>query len=75
MVAAFMMYAAWQHNPQGEIHSDGAIDWSNWLLIGFSWFLPVFIVSGLFGLLVIRFFRQDTTNIEEQNKSRHSNPH
>ncbi|OYV05054.1 MAG: hypothetical protein CFE26_13605 [Verrucomicrobiales bacterium VVV1] len=57
LVAAFMMNAAWRHNSHGEIHSDGAVDWSYWLLIGFSGFLPVFVVSGLLGLVVIRFLR------------------
>ncbi len=58
LVAAFMMNAAWQHNPQGEIHSEGFIDWGYWLLIGFTWFLPVFIVTGLVGLLFSWLLRQ-----------------
>ena len=61
LVAALMMSVAWQHNSQGEIHSDGVIDWNYWLLIGFSWFLPVFIISGLFGWLIVRLLRQDPT--------------
>ena len=61
LAAAFMMSAAWDHNSQGEIHSDGVIDWSYWLLIGFSWFLPVFLVSGLFGALMTRFSRHAPT--------------
>lgn len=36
-VGAFMMYAAWQHNPQGSIHDEGGVDWGYWLLIGASW--------------------------------------
>lgn len=42
--AVLMMQIAWEHNPQGEIHLNGNIDWSYLLLIGFSWFLPAFIV-------------------------------
>jgi hypothetical protein len=39
-----MMLAAWQHNPQGEIHnSETGIAWSYWLLIGASWFA---VISG-----------------------------
>ena len=38
-----MMYAAWQHNPQGEFHelaADGTtiVHWFDWLLVGGSWF-------------------------------------
>lgn len=51
-LAFFSMYAAYQHNPQGEIHQNGSIDWSYWLLIGFSWvFLPLlvaFILSAIY---------------------------
>jgi len=46
-VAAFMMRAAWAHNPQGEIHSEGEIDWAYWCLIGASWFVSTTLVSGL----------------------------
>jgi len=51
--AVFVMNAAWEHNSQGEIHVDGVINWSYWLLIGFSWFLPIFICSLLVGWLVV----------------------
>ena len=50
--AAFMMASAWTHNSQGEIHLDGMIDWSYWLLIGVSWFMPVFAASFLVGILM-----------------------
>ena len=53
-IAGFMMNAAWQHNAQGEIHIDGVIDWGYWLLIGFSWFLPVFVVSCLASMLFLQ---------------------
>jgi len=54
LVAAFMMNAAWQHNPQGEIHINGVIDWGYWLLIGFSWFVPVFAISVTLSFLILR---------------------
>jgi hypothetical protein len=39
-----MMWAAWEHNPQGEIHDvERGIAWSYWLLIGASWFA---LISG-----------------------------
>jgi len=65
LAAAFMMDAAWQHNSQGEIHLGGTIDWSYWLLIGASWFLPVFMVSCLFGLLVVGLLRRARPKLED----------
>jgi hypothetical protein len=44
---AVMMYIAWDHNAQSEIHSPGNIEWGYWLLIGFSWFFPVFVLVAL----------------------------
>lgn len=35
--AAFLMYAAWGHNPQGEFHEtdgSGTIHWLSWLPVG-----------------------------------------
>ena len=50
-VAAFVMYAAWQHNPQGEFHEMGVdgtetIHWGWWGLIGLSWSWPLFLLGG-----------------------------
>jgi len=45
MVAASMMYVAWDHNPQGEFHEldgSGTIHWLSWLPIGGVWFGVVF---------------------------------
>lgn len=50
-VAAFMMSVAWNHNPQGEFHLDGVIQWRPWLLVGVSWFVPVATCMG--GLLCV----------------------
>ena len=44
---AITMYIAWDHNAQSEIHSPGNIDWGYWLLIGFSYFIPVFALAAL----------------------------
>jgi hypothetical protein len=43
-IAAFAMYAAWQHNPQGEFHSVSGIEWKAWLGLGLFWFLGVLFV-------------------------------
>ncbi len=59
LVAAFMMKAAWQHNAQGEIHMDGAVDWGYWLLIGGSWFVPVSIITGALLSLILRPWRNE----------------
>ena len=58
LVAAFMMFVAWEHNPQGAFHEgrlDGtvAIHWGDWGLIGLSWLLPVAGVPLLVGALVL----------------------
>lgn len=42
-----MMYVAWQHNAQGEIHARTTVYWLYWFGIGLSWFVPVTLVSGL----------------------------
>lgn len=41
VVAALMMYVAWEHNPQGEFHDETGIHWFYWLGIGFSWFATI----------------------------------
>jgi len=37
----FMMYIAWQHNPQQEFHTENLIHWNNLIPIGLSWFIAV----------------------------------
>lgn len=35
MLGALVMWAAWLHNPQCEIHcAEQGIDWAYWLLLG-----------------------------------------
>ncbi len=50
-VAALMMHAAWDHNPQCEIHCNGEIHWGYWVGIGFSWLVAVgvgfFLIFGV----------------------------
>jgi len=48
LAGAAMMYVAWQHNPQCEIHcQELGIAWGNWLTIGASWAIPVAIIFWL----------------------------
>lgn len=60
IVAALVMWIAWEHNAQGEIHNEETgIDWAYWFLIGASWFvvisgIPVFVSLLLW--LGLRFF-------------------
>jgi len=50
-VGAVTMYAAWDHNPAGEIHGGGVIHWGHWLSIGALWFIAaailIFFVFGI----------------------------
>ena len=41
IVAAVIMYIAWDHNAQGEIHNEFGISWGYWFRLGLSWFVPV----------------------------------
>ena len=39
--ALFAISAAWQHNPQNEIHGPAGVSWRYWLLIGVTWVIPI----------------------------------
>lgn len=56
VVAALVMYIAWDHNAQGEIHNESGVGWSYWLLMGLGWFVPVagslsLVLGGLLALV------------------------
>ena len=52
LTAIFIMFLAWNHNSQCEIHCEGVINWGYWLTLGVSGFVPVFLLSMLiFGLI------------------------
>lgn len=57
VAAGLMMYVAWQHNAQGEVHEESGVHWLYWLGIGVSWLvvvsLPIALGTGV-GLSVIR---------------------
>jgi hypothetical protein len=42
MVGGFMMYVAWQHNPQGSFHDYSGIHWVAWFTVGLPWFFAAF---------------------------------
>jgi hypothetical protein len=41
------MYIAWQHNPNGEFHDAGVVQWGAWLAVGLFWLVPVGAVTTL----------------------------
>jgi hypothetical protein len=47
---AFAMYAAWQHNPQGEFHDETGVHWIDWLSIGGFWVAAIAGVPWLFAI-------------------------
>ena len=47
-----MMTLAWQHNPQGEIHSEKGINFAYLLLIGTSWFVMAFLLVFILDVIV-----------------------
>jgi hypothetical protein len=51
-----MMYIAWVHNAQGEIHDDFGVSWACWLLLGFGWFVPVTLVASLISGSMLALF-------------------
>ena len=56
IVSILMMNVAWKHNSQGEIHSEGVIDFSYWVLIGMTWFIMTFIVIFILIFIVKKIF-------------------
>ena len=57
VVAALPMYMAWDHNPQGEFHEDGHIHWRHWLLLGFVYGFPMWLVSAAVAAAVLDAWR------------------
>lgn len=60
-LAALAMFAAWEHNPQGEFHELAAegttiIHWTGWLLIGAGWFV-VGAGTCCLGMMIVAAFR------------------
>jgi heme/copper-type cytochrome/quinol oxidase subunit 2 len=55
VVAAVMMYIAWDHNPQLAFHEDGMIHWGAWLTIGVAWFVAIAGIPSIIVLTAITF--------------------
>ena len=63
-VQIVMMYISWKHNSQCEIHCSEPVnngytlingiyvDFDYWFLIGFSWFIPTFIIIFLLTFII-----------------------
>ena len=52
LVAAAMMYIAWDHNSQGEIHDETGIHWGYWLFLGSTWFIATGVVPSVLTALL-----------------------
>jgi uncharacterized membrane protein len=48
ILAFFMMYLAWEHNTQYEIHDGETIYFGYWITLGISWFILTFLVVFIF---------------------------
>jgi len=65
VAAGLMMYVAWQHNAQGEVHDQRCVHWLYWVGIGVSWLvvvaLPIALATGV-GLSVVRWIQGGPPN-------------
>ncbi|PCJ30313.1 MAG: hypothetical protein COA99_18260 [Moraxellaceae bacterium] len=57
--AILMMFIAWSHNSQDEIHRNGVVDWAYLLTIGNSWFAPVFLIVAAIMLSLRAYSNRD----------------
>ncbi len=57
LVAAAMMYIAWGHNSQGEIHDEAGIYWGYWFFLGGTWFIAIGVVPSVFASLIFYLSR------------------
>ena len=58
VAAGLMMYVAWQHNAQGEIHEESGVHWLYWLGIGLSWLIVVGVPMALGAVGVLSVVRR-----------------
>jgi len=61
LIAAIMMFVAWQHNPQGVIFDQAGVHWKYWMVLGCFWFALAFLVIFLPFLMlkIIVYYRQN----------------
>ena len=52
IVSFFMMYVAWEHNPQCEFHCEETIHFKSLIIVGLLWFVVGFIST----LIISRIF-------------------
>lgn len=53
LVAAVVLSAAWEHNPQGEFHELGVVHWDSVLWLVGSWFVVFALAVALIARLLI----------------------
>ena len=61
ILALFMMYIAWEHNPQYEIHEKEVIDFWYLIAIGISWFLLAFVVVFI-SMIMVKYLINKSTD-------------
>jgi len=64
-VSILMVYVAWQHNPQGEFHGEGYVNWLDIGLLGGSWFSVITITVGAI-LLAITYIGSRLVNSDSK---------
>lgn len=69
VVAALMLYVAWQHNPQGEFHEAGIVHWGSWLSIGAVWFVPCGAPVALLARLVLAAFTESRSPMSDRESA------
>jgi hypothetical protein len=70
LFGALAMYAAWQHNPQGEFHDyqTGAIQWADWLTVGLVWFAVVGLLSSVLCFISISIYHLIRKRTQKKDK-------
>jgi hypothetical protein len=59
LAAGFTMaYAAWQHNPQGEFHTENSVELGPLLVVGGLWFVTFAVIMFLTSSLLLFIFRR-----------------
>jgi hypothetical protein len=53
LVAAWMLAAAWDHNPQEEFHGVTGVHWAAWLPMGLAWFVAVAVALTLAARMLV----------------------
>jgi hypothetical protein len=62
VVAVPIMFVAWEHNAQGEIHDGEVVHWVYWGGIGLSWWLIVAVAGAVLTAALIAVARRIVPN-------------